>query len=38
MELLLKAAIEDLWIIAPILLCSVLTIAVAINRFYYYKF
>ena len=37
MELLLKAAIEDLWIIAPILLCSVLTIAVAINRFYYYS-
>lgn len=37
MELLLKAAIEDLWIIAPILLCSVLTIAVAINRFYYYN-
>ena len=37
MELLLKAAIEDLWIIAPILLCSFLTIAVAINRFYYYS-
>ncbi len=37
MELLLKAAIEDLWIIAPILLCSFLTIAVAINRFYYYN-
>ena len=33
MELLLKAAIEDLWIIAPILLCSILTIMVAINRF-----
>ncbi len=37
MELLLKAAIEDLWIIAPILLCSILTIMVAINRFYYYS-
>ncbi len=37
MELLLKAAIEDLWIIAPILLCSILTIMVAINRFYYYN-
>ncbi len=37
MELLLKAAIEDLWIIAPILICSFLTIAVAINRFYYYS-
>lgn len=37
MELLLKAAIEDLWIIAPILLCSVLTVMVAINRFYYYN-
>ena len=37
MELLLKAAIEDLWIIAPILLCSILTVAVAINRFYYYN-
>ncbi len=37
MELLLKAAIEDLWIIAPILLCSFLTLAVAINRFYYYN-
>lgn len=37
MDLLLKAAIEDLWIIAPILLCSFLTVAVAINRFYYYN-
>ena len=37
MELLLKAAIEDLWLIAPILLCSILTIMVAINRFYYYS-
>lgn len=37
MELLLKAMIEDIWIVAPILLCSVLTIAVAINRFYYYS-
>lgn len=37
MELLLKAAIEDLWIIAPILLCSILTVMVAINRFYYYN-
>ncbi len=37
MELLLKAMIEDIWIVAPILLCSVLTVAVAINRFYYYS-
>lgn len=37
MELLLKAVIEDLWIVAPILFCSLLTVAVAINRFYYYK-
>lgn len=37
MELLLKAMIEDLWIVAPILICSFLTIAVAINRFYYYS-
>ena len=37
MELLLKAAIEDLWIIAPIILCSILTVMVAINRFYYYS-
>ena len=28
---------EDLWIVAPILLCSVLTVMVAINRFYYYN-
>ena len=37
MELLLKAAVEDLWIIAPIILCSILTIMVAINKFYYYS-
>ena len=37
MELLLNAMIEDLSIVAPILLCSFLTIAVAINRFYYYN-
>lgn len=37
MELLLKAMIEDLWIVAPILFCSFLTVAVAINRFYYYN-
>jgi len=36
MELFLKAVIEDLWIVAPILFCSFLTVAVAINRFYYY--
>lgn len=36
MDLLLKAMIEDLWIVAPILFCSFLTVAVAINRFYYY--
>ena len=29
--------IEDIWIIAPILLCSFLTIGVVINRIYYYK-
>ncbi len=37
MELLLNAMIEDLWIVAPILFCSFLTVAVAINRFYYYS-
>lgn len=37
MELFLKAVIEDLWIVAPILFCSFLTVAVAINRFYYYN-
>lgn len=37
MELLFKAMIEDLWIVAPILICSFLTVAVAINRFYYYS-
>ena len=37
MELLFNAMIEDLWIVAPILFCSFLTIGVAINRFYYYK-
>ena len=36
MELLLNAMIEDIWIIAPILICSFLTIGVAINRFNYY--
>lgn len=37
MDLLLKAMIEDIWIVAPILLCSFLTIGVVINRIYYYK-
>lgn len=37
MDLFLKAVMEDLWIVAPILLCSVLTVMVAINRFYYYN-
>ena len=37
MDLLLKAMIEDLWIVAPIILCSFLTVAVAVNRFYYYN-
>ena len=37
MELLFKAMIEDIWIVAPILICSFLTIGVAINRFYYYN-
>lgn len=37
MELLINAMIEDLWIVAPILFCSFLTVAVAINRFYYYQ-
>ncbi len=37
MELLLNAMIEDLWIVAPIILCSILTVMVAINRFYYYN-
>ncbi len=37
MDLLLNAMIEDIWIVAPILLCSFLTIGVVINRIYYYK-
>ena len=37
MELLFNAMIEDLWIVAPILFCSLLTVGVAINRFYYYN-
>ncbi len=37
MELLLKAMIEDIWIVAPILLCSFLTLGVVINRLYYYN-
>lgn len=37
MDLLLKAMIEDIWIVAPILLCSFLTLGVVINRLYYYK-
>src|SRR5574344_1108561 len=37
MELLAKAMVEDLWIVAPIILCSFLTLAVAVNRFYYYS-
>ncbi|CDC21637.1 gll1141 protein [Clostridium sp. CAG:306] len=37
MDLLLKAMIEDLWIVAPIIFCSFLTVAVAVNRFYYYN-
>ena len=37
MDLLLKAMIEDLWIVAPIILCSFLTVAVAVKRFYYYN-
>ena len=37
MDLLLKAMIEELWIVAPIILCSFLTVAVAVNRFYYYN-
>lgn len=37
MELLINAMIEDLWIVAPILFCSILTIGVAINRLYFYN-
>ena len=37
MDLLLKAMIEDIWIVAPILLCSSLTLGVVINRLYYYN-
>ena len=37
MDLLLKAMIEDIWIVAPILLCSFLTLGVVINRLYYYN-
>ena len=37
MDLLLKAMIEDLWIVAPIIFCSFLTVAGAVNRFYYYN-
>lgn len=37
MELLFKAMVEDIWIVAPILLCSFLTLGVVINRMYYYS-
>ena len=37
MDLILNAMIEDLWIVAPIIFCSFLTVAVAVNRFYYYN-
>lgn len=37
MDLLLKAMMEDIWIVAPILLCSFLTLGVVINRMYYYN-
>ena len=37
MDLLFKAMIEDIWIVAPILLCSFLTLGVVINRLYYYN-
>lgn len=37
MELLLKSIIQDWPVLLPILLCSVLVVAVAINRFSFYK-
>ena len=37
MELLLKAAVEDLWIIDPIIICSILKVIVEIKNFYYYS-
>ena len=37
MDLLLKAMIEDISNVAPILLCSFLTLGVVINRLYYYN-
>ncbi len=37
MDLLLKAMIEDFWIVFPILICSALTLCVVINRMHYYN-
>ncbi|MCQ2743823.1 MAG: MotA/TolQ/ExbB proton channel family protein [bacterium] len=37
MELLIETAKQDWWVLLPILICSVLTIAVAIDRWSFYK-
>ena len=37
MELLLKTIVDDWWVVLPILLCSILTVMVAIDRAAFYK-
>ena len=37
LELFLETAKQDWWVLLPIVLCSILTIMVAIDRFAYYK-
>lgn len=37
MELLIETAKQDWWVLLPILICSILTVAVAIDRWTFYK-
>ena len=37
MELLLEAIKQDWWVLLPIFLCSILTVAVAISRIKFYN-
>ena len=37
MELLLNAIKQDFWVLFPILICSILTVAVALERASFYK-
>ncbi len=37
MDLLLKTIVDDWWVVLPILLCSIATVAVAIDRWAYYN-